>query len=529
MDQTELLTYVDGELRPSEAAAAEKHLAGCPECRVRIAQMRSDLDDVITRHRERKIAALRGGPAWADLSAEFDRLDGRKRANRLLRFPSARGWMGLAAAGLVAALVWNLSTERTVSAAELLRKASSKPEDSQPDRRIVIKTRRQQFIRPARVGSVREPQAAASDDASELRTLFHQANFSWDDPLSARSFARWRDQLREKQDQVTLTQNGAERLYRVRTTTSQSVLSEATLMIRVDDLRAVRETLRFGDRDLVDIAETTPAELGVPTVPRPAGARIATQLPAEVETPVGPGEELRVLAALNQIGADLGEPIEVKRDDRRITISGTAVGARRQQQIRDAVRDIPGVAVAFTEGQPIEAMTTRQPADTVTAGRRFALHDELEARLGAGEQVDAFVDRIVAESESALARAHALRNLAARFPPDVDQALSPGDQRILGDLRGRHLLALQAVSQSIERQINDVFGVGASGSPRACSGWQDCTSVVLAASQKFDELLNAALAGAGGGMSPTAGDLTAALAVWKQQITALAETAGTSR
>ena len=529
MDQTELLTYVDGELRPSEAAAAEKHLAGCVECRVRIAQMRSDLDDVITRHRERKIAALRGGPEWADLSVEFDRLDGRKHAHRLRPFPSARAWMGVAAAGLVAALVWNLSTERTVSAAELLKKASSKPEDAQTDRRIVIKTRRQQFSRPARVGNVREPQAAATNDASELRTLFQQANFSWDDPLSARSFARWRDQLRDKQDQVTVMQSGADRLYRIRTTTAQSVLSEATLMMRVDDLRAVQETLRFGDRELVDIAETTPAEPGAPTVPRPAGARIATQLPAEAETPVGPAEELRVLAALNEIGADLGEPIEVKRDDRRITVSGTAVGARRQQQIRDAVRDIPGVTIAFTEGQPIEATTTRQPADTVTAGRRSALHDQLEARLGAGEQVDAFVDRIVAESESALARAHALRNLAARFPPDVDRALSPDDHRMLDDLRGRHLQALQKISESVERQIQDVFGVGSKGSPRSCSGWQDCASAVLAASQRFDELLNAALAGAGGGKSPTAGDLTAALAVWKQQIAALAEAAGTSR
>jgi hypothetical protein len=530
MDQTELIIYADGELRPSEAAAAEKHLSDCVECRAQMAQMRSDLDDFITRHRERKIAALRSGPRWADLSGEFDRLDGRKPSAPLLRFPAARGWIGLAAAALIAALIWNLSTERTVSAAELLQKASTTPEDARPNRRIIIKSGRQQFIRPARLGQ-EQSRAVAKDDVSQLRALFEQANFSWDDPLSARSFARWRDQLREKQDHVSIVQSGPDRLYRVRTATSQSVLSEATLMMRVNDLRAVRETLRFGDREAVEIAETTPAEPSAPTAPQPAGVRIAAEPPAAVETPVGPAEELRVLAALNNIGADLGDPIEVKRDEenRRIAITGTAVDARRQQQIRDAVRDIPGVTIAFTQGQPIRETTTREPTATVSAGRRSALHDQLEARLGAGEQVDEFVDRILAESESALARAHALRNLATRFPPDVEQTLMPADHRILAGLRGRHMQALEAAAESIERQIADVFGSSAKAGARACSGWHDCTSIVLAASQKLDELLNAALAGAGGGKSPAAGDLTSALAGWRQQVAALAAAADGTR
>jgi hypothetical protein len=531
MDQTELLTYADGELHPSEAAAVEKHLAGCVECRLRMAQVRSDLDDVITRHRERKIAALRSGPAWADLRGEFDRLDGKKAARRFLHFPAARTWIGVAAAGLIAALIWNISTERTVSAAELLGKASSRPDDLQPNRRIVIKTGRQQFVRPARLGGVTLPRATAANDTSELRSLFERANFSWEDPLSARSFARWRDQLPEKQDQVSVLQIGADRLYRIRTSSAHNVLSEATLMMRVGDLRAVHETLQFGERELIEIAETSPAEPAAPATPRAPGTRIATEPPVSVETPAGPAEELRVLAALNEIGADLGEPIDVKRDEvnQRITITGIDVDTRRQQQIRAAVRDIPGVEIAFTQGQPVEAATTREPADSVTAGRRSALHDQLEARLGAGERVDAFIDRIVGESESALARAHALRNLAVRFPPEVEQTLSPNDQQILHSLRGRHLQALGAVSQSIERQITDLLGSGRTANARACGSWQECTGPLLSASQKFDEVLNAALAGAGGGKPLAAGDLISALTIWRVQIGVLAEAAGATR
>jgi hypothetical protein len=296
-------------------------------------------------------------------------------------------------------------------------------------------------------------------------------------------------------------------------------------MMRVADLRAVRETLQFRDREVVEIAETAPAEVDVPPAPRAPGMQIATESPSPVETRVGPAEELRVLAALNQIGADLGEPIEVKRDEanRGISVNGIDVDPRRQQQIRDALRDIPGVTVTFAQGQPL-AETARDSADTVTASRRSALHDQLEARLGSGERVDAFVDRMLSESESALARAHALQNLAVRFPPHVEKTLSSGDALILLNLRRRHLQALGTLSQSIEQKIADVLGSGRPGSGGNCGSWQDCASAVVAASQKFDEVLNAALAGAGAGKSPAAGDLSNALTMWRQQIEALADT-----
>ena len=507
MDQTELLTYADGELHPSEAAAAEKHLAGCVECRLRLEQLRSDLDDLITRHRERKIAAVGAGAAWADLNREFDRLDGKRESRA--RVTPLRAWIGIAAAAFVAAVVWNLATQRTVSAAELLTKASAREPSAEPNRRIVITTRGRSFLRMAQLGT--------ADGASELKSLFEQANFSWENPLSARSFARWREQLPQKQDQVSLVETGSGRLYRIRTATSHGVLTEATLMMRVVDLRAVRETLRFRERELVEIAEVAPAEPAAPET------RIATEQPAAAETPVGPAEELRVLAALNQIGADLGDPVEVKRDDanNRLTISGVGVDAARQQQIKNALRDIPGVVLEFTDPQPVDVVTS--PEAPVTAARRSPLHAELETRLGAGDRVDAFVDRLLAASETGLARAHALRNLAARFPPPVEQTLPAGDRRILDDLRARHLSALVAVSESIERDVAQVFGSSRSGAARACTAWQECAAAVVSASQRFDETLNATLAGTGREESGDAAKLVAALAAWRQQITTMTQ------
>ena len=76
MDDTKLLTFIDRELDAVEAIRVDEHLASCEMCRSRLVESRSDLDDLITRHRERKIATAPPPRPWADMSTEFDRLDG---------------------------------------------------------------------------------------------------------------------------------------------------------------------------------------------------------------------------------------------------------------------------------------------------------------------------------------------------------------------------------------------------------------------------------------------------------------------
>ena len=520
MDEIKLLTYADGELNPTDAAAVHEHLAGCTECRTRLAQLRSDLDDLITRHRERKIAAGHAARSWADLTPEFDRLDGRRIRTRFLPPIPARAWISMAAAALFAAVIWNFSTGRTVSAAQLLEKASGRYAASEPSRRIAIKTRRHTFVRPARLTASSPQRPATLDPSSELRILFEQANFSWDDPLSARSFPRWRDQLPAKQDHVSVIEpaNGSgERLYRIRTTTSHGVLPDAALTMRAVDLRPLSETLQFRNNEVVEISETAPAEPVTPGKPQMPESRIASE-PGEIRgTPVGPAEELRVLAALNEIGADLGDPVEVIRDDSlgRLTITGVGVAPARQQQIRDAIRDIPGVTVDFTQPRPLEPGAPREAPAPVTAPRRSALHDQLEARLGAGDRVEQFIDMLIADSESALARAHALRKLAARFPPGVERTLSSPERQVLGDLRSRHVQALSSLSRSIENRLTDLIGSPTAAPVRACTDWQECANSVLQASQSFDQILNAALAGT------EVVTLKGALGRWRRQIAAL--------
>jgi hypothetical protein len=87
----------------------------------------------------------------------------------------------------------------SVRAAELLKKASARAE-AQParPRRIRIQTATRKLTR---VVGVRPAAAAAPEDA--LAAMFRSANYSWDDPLSAKSFQAWREALPRKSDEVS--------------------------------------------------------------------------------------------------------------------------------------------------------------------------------------------------------------------------------------------------------------------------------------------------------------------------------------
>ena len=58
-----------------------------------------------------------------------------------------------------------------------------------------------------------------------------------------------------------------------------------------------------------------------------------------METAAGPEDELRVLAALDAMGADAEEPIEVKLDSARheIVVTGVGLTLDRQKQVETAL------------------------------------------------------------------------------------------------------------------------------------------------------------------------------------------------
>src|SRR5215831_16790493 len=74
--------------------------------------------------------------------------------------------------------------------------------------------------------------------------------------------------------------------------------------------------------------------------------------PSPISHPPSPAEELRVIAALHAIGADLGEPVQVSRRDGVLVVEAVGLTSTREQQVRDAVSQIPGVIFRVDGSEP---------------------------------------------------------------------------------------------------------------------------------------------------------------------------------
>ena len=180
---------------------------------------------------------------------------------------------------LIAMAVQQFRQAPSVKAAEMLHKAIAAA-DSRPrmPRRIQIRTHTQRLTRL--IGSTRAPVKTNpdADSLAGLESMFRAAHYSWEDPLSAKSYSEWRDQLPDKHDEIT---SEGDR-YRLRTTTDSGELVEATLKLSSRDLRAVEGTLQFRNREWVEISELPPDP--APDASTPEVAEAAPALSTEAST-----------------------------------------------------------------------------------------------------------------------------------------------------------------------------------------------------------------------------------------------------
>jgi hypothetical protein len=391
--------------------------------------------------------------AWADLRPRMAR-----------RGASWRAWAAVAAAAVVAIAAYSrLTGPAPVRAAELLRKAVAAERPVTAPGRIRVKTAKREIVRRA---------VLAVPPAGELEALFVAARFSWQEPFSARSFAAWRDGLAEKRDSV---RQDAGR-YEIETTTSHGPLRSATLVLD-QDLRPVRETLVFtGERVEIVEAQDEP-EPG--TVVRSPAVR-----PPAAPVEAGPGAELRVLAALHAIDADLGEPVQVVRDAQGVVVTASGLTPARERAVRDAVASVPGVVFRITEppqgaSSPAAPGTVARPAPS-----------QLVGILG-----EDGVNRILDASEAVMARAFALRGLSRRFPPVVEAQLADADRDVLVSLQGEHVAGIRRHLVALRSSVAPLLPKPAEAQVPPAADWHAKAERLFAAAQAVDHLLNRVLAG----------------------------------
>jgi len=429
----QLLHFADGELRPPQAAEVRNHLTACWQCRAELEEVERTIGECVRYRKMVLETCLPAPPApWFDIYRHLDSIDESQRRRHLTG--SALEWLGVALHHprrwvpatvillLTAMAVQKFRQAPSVKAAEMLHKAIAAA-DSQPrmPRRIQIRTHSQRLTRLIGSPSALVKTNPDADSLAGLESMFRAAHYSWEDPLSAKSYSEWRDQLPDKHDEIT---SEGDR-YRLRTTTGSGELVEATLQLSSRDLRAVEGTLQFRNRERVEISELPPEP--APAASAPETVEAAPRLPPQASTlkpttEVTTGEELKVLAALHRLGADLGDPVEVTRSAGQILVTGTGIAAGRQREIRDELRAMPHVIVRFSEPSFSEPSTEalapegRGPGVISVSPTNSLLQTELEKQLGGRAAFEQFADRVLEMTDALMSRAHALHRLAERFP-----------------------------------------------------------------------------------------------------------------
>ena len=490
LEDDQLLQYADGELPARKAREAQRHLEACWQCRAELKESQ-DLVNECVRYRKNVLQNYLPSPPvpWGDIYQGFAKIDASRndvslfvRIGRIFSMRQLTRWTPIAVAmGLIVAAFLELRQTPSVEAAELLRKAVL-ASDARPQKPRHIQIRTSKNLQQT------------------LPLRFRTANYNWDNPLSAKSYQAWRDQLPEKRDEVT-TADGE---YRIRTTTTSSEIKEATLTLKAPDLEPKRERLEFRDDEWVEIAEvaedTTTISGPAPTIRIPSHPAATLTPPAATA-----GDELHVLAALHGVGADLGDPIEVARNGTQVLVSGVGIAPQRQQQIRSTLEAIPNVVVRFSDPAAALAQPQPQPDSTVTnpAGAdATAFQSRLEKQAGGRQRFEQLSAQVLDMSDTMMSRAYALRRLAERFSPDVEAQLSAADRQILHNVNSEHVDALAQQETQIEKLLGPVLISmgGSSGNPAAAAGTAED---VFRSARRVESLL-ATMLGATAGEAPNA-------------------------
>lgn len=477
-DSEMLLRLVDEDLSAAERQEVDRHVQGCEECAQQVEALRETLGDYLKFHE----AVLK--PSLAAPPQEWERLALRPR---VLRFPSKR-WLAAAAAIVMAVfLMRRLEHAPAVSAAVLLDKATVAERSAPVTKgRIRIRTRNHTWNRN-RTGDT-------SPDLAEAQKLFAAAGYNWQNPLSAEAFAEWRGHLAEKRDEVTLLPKPEHvESYVIRTFASGGALSDASLTLRARDLHAVACTLRFRSDETIDMAEVSDQETAAPSAEQPAAAPPVVELPAarSAAQEAGPAEELRVIAALHRIGADLGEPVEVRREGSGVLVSATGLDPQRQEQVRTALAAVPGVQVQLNSVPRTETHAGLQPRRSAPAADRAnPVISELQASLGRETSPTELADQFIDRTDASIERAYALRALARRFPPEVTRQWDAANAQILREILRDHVEKLATSVQAIRNLLAPILPQ----KPTANSShadWQSYAEAVLVSVQQMDQALNA--------------------------------------
>lgn len=540
----QLLLYADGELTDKRYAQVQSHLEACWSCRARL----DDLEAVIkgfVRFRDEVLLPMVPPPPrpWENISPRLVQLDepARRqplRARLLGAFLPSRSIPRYMVVGtavlLVLAVLLMPPLGNVVSADVLLERV--RDAELQELKGVVAPVVHQR-LQVRRRATATEPEMTADYESwsdrsqprfrqkssseelvAELQRVYEANQLEWQAPLSAAGLARWRDTLLAKVDSVEESEGQLTLTTIAGQNPKGDRIGKVQLVVRVVDWHPVQQRLWLADREY-EITETQYEVLPLAKVeadvfgeaPEMAAARPST--PKREPTPDPAETELEVRYRLHQVGADLGEPIEVVRGQHgEVIVEALDITPERVAELEELLASIPNtsldVAIApetpcvDCETPPAAASDSPATPPVIISGAGSA-RPELLKFFGDQEVQEAFTLEALEISGAALSRAFALRRLAERYPPTEEAKLTPASQERLRQMLEEHATALVRRSSQVEGMLEPLLQELHRGTPVAPAGellpdnWQGATLRAFAAVQQVDRLTKDLLASTG--------------------------------
>lgn len=567
-----LLLCVDGELSPKEAAQVQAHLEACWRCRVKTKKIEEGIANIIEfdeavlkphlvlphnwRNFDRRLSQLASETGkrspLANVFGSLGRFFSTVHLWSMSR-PLARVAAGLLVAVLIVTLAIRFNHEPTVTASELLEKATEAQAarlhaTAEPviHQRVQVRRLKSQtsssevavnweiwndtknsriryFVAYGGGSSAATDHATARNDRSdnvsgmavvtELAQVLEANHMDPQRPLSAASYQSWRNTLDHKQDEVTRSKSsGGLDALTLHTIPVGHInvgqIAEAVFVVSARDWLPIELRLSVAAEggnysyeltedtlEVMSLAQINPAIFGgeeiasalaqktspqasptsAPVVKLNTSPRPLLVKPAQ---PVATADlEVEALQLLNQVGADLGEQVSVKRTgDGILEITGIVEPAPRKAEIINALEPIANNPAVRIEIQTVtEAVAQQQQRSRTKAlpppateqkveinSGSMAAESALRSYFNSDEQARQFAARMVSRSRQAMSHLYALKRLAGQFSAEELHTLSPAARDKWLALIRTHARAYQQGVAGLRQELQPIFFPSAS-------------------------------------------------------------------
>jgi hypothetical protein len=265
----------------------------------------------------------------------------------------------------------------------------------------------------------------------ELRSNLDRAGVDWEQPLSATSYQAWHDRQHERADRIVFAEH---HLLTLTTTVPQGEIFSETLTVRETDFHPVRRAIDFRDQGTVEIAEldfrvlpwsAVDANAFEPIIEHPRPSALALppgRAPLEpLPTPEQLDEtELTARLVLNQLHADSGEQIEIRRTSREVEVDGLVETDERKRELRTQLMVVPGLKVSIHSATDAKNASASGPVSAQVESAFLpdspsALEIYLRARGRSIDETNATSSQFLREALIISRESQALAGLGTRF------------------------------------------------------------------------------------------------------------------